>query len=109
MCKFSKWSFVYYENSTFKGFRTKSIIQHTINSPKFHEIKILARDGKDSIIKEVFKSLLNGNSKLTVNADLRLSDPYQRMSIISKKMIHNTIKDLYIFLEESHRKYLDEL
>jgi len=99
---------VYEEHSSFKGFRTKSIIQHTIDAPKFHEIRILEGDGKGSIIKEVFKSTPKGISKLTVNGELQLSGPYKTMSIITKKMIQKTIKDLYIFLEDSHRKYLDE-
>jgi len=99
---------VYEEHSTFKGFRTKSIIQHTINPPKFHEIKILEGDGEGSLIKEVFKSLPNGGSKLNVTGDLELSGPYKKMSIITKKMIHKTIKDLYISLEESHKKYLQQ-
>lgn len=100
---------VYEEHSSFKGFQTKSIIQHTIDYPKFHEIKILEGDGEGSIIKEVFKSLPNGNCKLTVDGNLELSGPYKKMSIITKKMIQNTIKDLYISLEESYRKYLDDL
>jgi hypothetical protein len=99
---------VYEEHSTFKGFRTKSIIQHTIDSSKIHEIKILEGDGEGSIIKEVFKSLPNGNSKLIVTGNLELSGPYKKMSIITKKLIHKIIKDLYITLEESHKKYLNQ-
>lgn len=100
---------VYEEHSTFKGFRTKSIIQHTIDFPKLHEINILEGDGEGSLIKEVFKSLPGDHSKLIVTGDLELSGPYKKMSIITKKIIHKTIKDLYLTLEESHRKYLDTL
>ena len=100
---------VYEEHSTFKGFQTKSVIQHTIDFPKFHEIKILEGDGEGSIIKEVFKTLPNGKSKLTVTGNLELSRPYKKMNIITKKIIHKTIKDLYASLEESYKKYIDKL
>ena len=100
---------VYEEHSTFKGFQTKSTIQHTTNSPKFHEIKILKGDGEDSIIHEVFKSLPNGKSKLIVSADLQLSGPFKKMSLITKKMLQKTIKEFYKSLEESQRKHLDKL
>ena len=96
----------YEEHSTFNGFTTKSTVKHILDFPNSQEIQIIDGDIKDTVFKEIFESLPNGGSKLTVKVDMKLSGPFWMMGFFAINMIKNSIKEFYIVLEESQRKYL---
>ena len=96
----------YEEHSNFNGFTTKSTVKHILDFPNTHEIQIIAGDIKGTVIKEIFESLPNGGSKLTVKVDMILSGPFRFMGLFVINMIKNSIRDFYVVLEESQRKYL---